>query len=93
LEEKSDGWWLEMKVDPAWITKQKRTVVTTELLGKAKIPGSLFEHRDGKPYKLDTDYFGKKRNAGNPAPGPFELTRNKTIRIKVWPKGPGLSLQ
>ena len=85
LEKKSDGWWLEMAIDPAWITKQKRTVITTELLGKAKIPGSLFEHRDGKPYKLDTDYFGKKRNAKNPAPGPFELTDKKTIRLKVWP--------
>ncbi len=90
LEEKPNGWWLEMAVDPTWISKHKRTVVTTKLLGKAKIPGSLFEHRDGKPYRLDTDYFGKKRNTNNPSPGPFELTGEKTIRLKVWPLGPGL---
>jgi alpha-L-arabinofuranosidase len=84
LEEKPDGWWLEMTVDPAWISKQKRTVVTTELLGKAKIPNAPFEQRDGTAYKLDTDYSGKKRNAKNPAPGPFEFTNQKTIRLKVW---------
>jgi hypothetical protein len=86
LEEKPDGWWLEMAVDPAWISKQKRAVVTTELLGKAKIPNSPFEQRDGTRYRLDTDYFGKKRNANNPAPGPFEFAGEKTIRFKVWPK-------
>jgi len=85
LEEKPDGRWLEMAVDPAWITKQKRAVVTTELLGKAKILNSLFEQPDGTPYRLDTDYYGKKRNAENPAPGPFEFTSEKTIRLKVWP--------
>jgi alpha-L-arabinofuranosidase len=88
LKEKADGWWLEMAVDPAWITKQKRTVVTTKLLGKAKIPDALFEQPDGTAYRLDTDYFGKKRNAENPAPGPIEFTSGKTIRVKVWP-GPG----
>lgn len=86
LEEKPDGWWLEMAVDPAWISKQKRAVVTTELLGKAKIPNAAFEQPDGKPYKLDADYFGKKRNAQNPAPGPFEFTSERTIRLKVWPR-------
>ncbi|MCP4376648.1 MAG: DUF1565 domain-containing protein [bacterium] len=86
LEEKPDGWWLEMAVDPAWMTKQKRTVVTTKLLGKAKIPDTPFEQPDGKPYRLDTDYFGKKRNADNPSPGPIEFTSGKTIRVKVWPR-------
>jgi hypothetical protein len=86
LEEKPDGWWLEMAVDPAWITKQKRAVVTTKLLGKAKIPDAPFEKPDAAPYRLDTDYSGKKRNAENPAPGPFEFTSEKTIRIKVWPR-------
>jgi hypothetical protein len=47
--------------------------VTTKLLGKAAIPDAPFEDREGKPYRLDTDYLGEKRNAGNPAPGPFRL--------------------
>jgi len=84
LEEKPDGWWLEMTVDPAWITKQKRTVVTTKLLGTAKIPDAPFEQPDGTAYRLDTDYSGRKRNTKNPAPGPFEFTSVKSIRLKVW---------
>jgi len=86
LEEKSDGWWLEMTVDPEWTSKRKRSIVTTELLGKAKIPDAPFEQPDGAPYRLDADYSGKKRNAKNPVPGPFEFTSEKTIRLKVWPR-------
>ena len=86
LQEKPDGWWLEMAIDPTWISKQKRAVVTTESLGRAKIPDAPYEQPDGMPYRLGTDYFGKKRNPENPAPGPFELASNKVIRLKVWPK-------
>ena len=62
LQEKSDGWWLEMAVDDNWTSNQKRDIITTGLLGKAKIPDAAFEQPDGTPYRLDTDYFGKKRN-------------------------------
>jgi alpha-N-arabinofuranosidase len=86
LQEKPDGWQLEMAVDPVWTSKQKRDIITTELLGKAKIPNAPFEKPDSTAYRLDKDYFGKKRNTVNPAPGPFEFTSEKTIRLKVWPK-------
>jgi alpha-N-arabinofuranosidase len=86
LEEKSDGWWFEMSVNPDWRSQQRRAVVTTELLGKAKIPDAPFEQPDGTPYRLDTDYFGETRSADNPAPGPFRLTDKKQIHLKVWPK-------
>lgn len=84
LEEKPDGWWLEMSVDPAWISRQKRALVTTEALGRAKVPDALFEQPDAAPYRLDWDYFGKRRNPENPAPGPFELATEKVIRFNVW---------
>ena len=86
LQETPDGWWLEMAVDLTWISKQKRAVVTTEALGKAKVSDAPFEQPDGTPYRLDTDYFGKKRNPENPAPGPFEFSGAKIIRLKVRPK-------
>jgi len=86
LEEKPDGWWLEISVDPAWASAQKRGVVTTESLGRAKIPDAPYDKPDGTPYRLDTDYFGKKRIAENPAPGPFRFPSKKGIRLKVWPK-------
>jgi alpha-N-arabinofuranosidase len=82
-----DGqWWLEMKVDPAWMTAPKRPVVNSALLGKASISGAAFENRDGTPLLIDTDYFGNKRTGDNPAPGPFAWDGQSNIRIKVWPK-------
>ena len=86
LDEKPDGWWLEMTIDPSWVSKQKRAVVTTKSLGRAKIPNAPFEQPDGTAYRLNTDYFGKKRNETNPWPGPFEFANSKTVRMKVWPK-------
>ena len=86
LEEKSDGWWFEMSVNPDWRSQQRRAVVTTGLLGKATIPDAPFEQPDGTPYRLDTDYFGETRSADNPSPGPFRLTDKKQIHLKVWPK-------
>jgi alpha-N-arabinofuranosidase len=59
--------------------------VTTELLGKAVIPNLPYEHPDGTPLRIDTDYFGKQRNEGNPFPGPFELPRGGKQDLKVWP--------
>jgi alpha-N-arabinofuranosidase len=82
-----DGqWWLEMKVDPAWMTAPKRPVVNSALLGKASISGAAFENRDGTPLLIDTDYFGNKRTGDNPTPGPFAWDGQSNIRIKVWPK-------
>jgi alpha-L-arabinofuranosidase len=79
-------WWLEMAVNPAWLSAQTRRTVTTALLGTAVVPSQAFEQPDGTPYLLDTDYSGAPRNAANPAPGPFEFTSGPTIRRKVWPR-------
>jgi alpha-L-arabinofuranosidase len=86
LQEKPDGWWLDMEIDPTWTQNLKRAIVTTTLLGHAKIPNAPFERPDGTAYRLDTDYFGTQRNMGNPAPGPFRHSNTKTVHRKVWPK-------
>jgi alpha-N-arabinofuranosidase len=86
LQEKPDGWQLEMAVDPAWMLKQKRAIVTTELLPRTKVSDAPYEKPDGTRYRLDTDYFGKKRAPENPAPGPFQPSGEKVIRLKVWPR-------
>ena len=84
LVEKADGWWLEMNVDSTWEEKVKRHLVSSDLLGQAQLPGASFETPDGKPYILDTDYFGNKWPKNHPSPGPFALTGEKAM--KVWPK-------
>jgi alpha-N-arabinofuranosidase len=84
LTEKSDGWYLELRVDPAWTKQQKRKIITTELLGKAKVPNLSYENGDGTPISILTDYFGKKRSIESPFPGAIEYTGNAAITVKVW---------
>ncbi|MCX6877756.1 MAG: DUF1565 domain-containing protein [Verrucomicrobia bacterium] len=84
LLEKTDGLYLEITADNAWATERTRQLVTTELLGKAVIPDQAFENPDGTPLRIDTDYFGKKRNEKNPFPGPFENPAGGKLTLKVW---------
>ncbi len=85
LEQKVDGWYLELAEDKAWRSETKRQTVTTDMLGKAKVSGCAYENADGTPLHVNTDYFGKKRDAKNPAPGPFEKIADGKPQIKVWP--------
>jgi alpha-L-arabinofuranosidase len=89
LEETADGFYLELALDKAWGEGKARKTVTTELLGRASIPDLPFENPDGSPLRIDGDYFGRKRTADNPFPGPFELREGGQQRLKVWPIGEG----
>ena len=84
LVEEQDGDYLHVLFDKAWIEGPSRQLVTTERLGKAKIPDLPFEHPDGSPYHIDTDYFGKARNGASPCPGPFEFVDGGKKILKVW---------
>jgi len=59
------------------------TLVTTALLGKARIPNLPYENADGSPMKIDRDYFGKKRNETKPSSGPFENPGSGRLKLKV----------
>ena len=83
LVEKDDAVYLNLTLPPA-IADQKNRIVTTELLGKARITGAGFENPDGTPLKIDSDYFGKKRSKQNPSAGPFENPPTGKLRLKVW---------
>jgi len=89
LTEKPDGWYLTLKEDQVWRTKRNRKLVTTDLLGKAFVPGCAFENHDGSPLRINTDYFGNERSVRNPFPGPFEKATDGQRPIKVWPVAPG----
>ncbi len=84
LVEEKDGVYLHITLDKAWLGKPQGQLVTTELLGKAKIPDAPYEQPDGSPLKIDTDYFGKKRSRKNPTPGPFENPADGKLVLKVW---------
>jgi alpha-N-arabinofuranosidase len=80
---KAGGVYIEWINRPEW-REIARTLVTTEWLGRAKVPDVPFENPDGTRLKVDTDYFNKKRNPTNPAPGPFENPGVGPIALKVW---------
>jgi hypothetical protein len=42
-----------------------------------------FGNPDGTPLRIDTDYFGRKRNERNPFPGPFEIPEDEKQTLKV----------
>lgn len=58
--------------------------VTTELLGKARIPNLPCENPDGSLLAVDTDYFGQKRSAAKPASGAFENIGSAKLKREVW---------
>jgi alpha-N-arabinofuranosidase len=64
--------------------KPRAALVTTALLGKAKIPGLPFENPDGSPLAVDIDFFGKRRDGTTPTPGPFEKPGAGPVVLKVW---------
>jgi hypothetical protein len=77
-----DGVFLHMRWDDA-IEAAKTTLVTTETLGTAKVPGLPYEDVDGSPLTIDVDFFGTKRDAAHPTPGPFERPGRGALRLKV----------
>jgi hypothetical protein len=83
IEEKENGIFLTLNLDEK-ILKMQNQLITTEILGKAIIPNAAFENRDGSPLKIDSDFFGKKRNPKNPTAGPFEKPQKGKLIIKVW---------
>lgn len=66
------------------LAEAETRLVTTELLGKAKVTGLRYEAANGAALKLNTDYFGKRRNPAHPTPGPFENPGTGAISLRVW---------
>ena len=84
LVEKDGKVYLNINVGQS-LAKAATVLVTTELLGKAKIPGVGYENPDGSPLQIATDYFGNKRNPAKPTPGPFENPGQGDLNLNVWP--------
>ncbi len=81
LVEEGGSVYLVLTLDPT-TTKSKTALVTTEVLGKARIPQVGYENPDGSPLKIDTDYYGKPRGI-SPTAGPFENPGTGELRLKV----------
>ena len=79
-----DGSWM-LEFARGWGGKPSGPLVTSELLGKAVVTDQAYLKPDGSPHRLDKDYTGSPRNAGNPYPGPFVAPAARERPIKVWP--------
>lgn len=82
LSDEAGGLFLTFEFDQVF-QSHRTSMVTTDLLGLAKIPKQAYENPDGSPLKIDVDYRGNRRS-GETTAGPFSgLNRGKN-RIKVW---------
>jgi alpha-N-arabinofuranosidase len=84
LLSKPDGVYLKMRFDGDWVKAEPHKLVTSELLGRTTIADLPYEQPDGGPIRIDTDYFGKQRDIGDPAPGPFAHPGKGETSLKVW---------
>lgn len=83
IDKKADGIYLIFNNDNS-ISKMTNTLVTTALLGKAKIPSQGYENPDGSVIIINYDYLGNLRNQRNPTAGPIEKLSTGKNRVKVW---------
>ncbi len=83
LREESGKWLLTFSAD--WGGAPTGPVVTTELLGKAVIPGHAFVQPDGSPYRLDHDFLSVPHDPKHPRPGPFAAPAKGKQSVQVWP--------
>ena len=65
------------------VTGLQTEKITTQRLGKAKLPKQLYDQANASPITITTDYFGEKR-PDNPTPGPFESLKTGNMKLKVW---------
>ena len=83
LLEENDNIFLLIRFDQAFFDN-KTEIITTEVLGKAKIPNTPFDNPDGSNLIIDLDYFGEKRSGDNTSAGPFVNLQKGKLKLKVW---------
>jgi hypothetical protein len=83
LEEKGAGVFLHFNFDPLFFTHTCK-IITSELLGKAKIPKAVFENPDGTPLRLNRDYSDRLRVGDYTTAGPFSNLTPGNTNLQVW---------
>lgn len=79
---KRDGvYYIETNLTEGILDGVQTLPVNTAGLGWSMISQDLYEHRDGTPFTLEYDFYGKERDAAAPMVGPFETPNS----LAVWP--------
>jgi hypothetical protein len=82
LARRGESFVLQIRLGPE-LKEAATALVTTETLGKAKVPALPYEKADGSPLAVDVDFFGQKRSASRPTPGPFEGPGAGALELRV----------
>jgi alpha-N-arabinofuranosidase len=71
------------------LKQAQNQLITTAVLGRAKVPNLPYENANGTPLKIDRDFLGKKRTKAHSMPGPFEKLRpgSNAFRVEVAGRG------
>jgi hypothetical protein len=83
LSEEGDNVYLTFSFDQAYYDN-KGDMITTDFLGKAKVPKAPFDNPDGSFLKIDHDYSGNLRSDANNNAGPFINVDKGKVKLKVW---------
>ena len=81
LDERKGELYLEFNIADAE-TFRGRPIVTTAMLGEARLTDLPFEQADGTPYTLDEDYLGTHRSETTVA-GPFATLHDGKQRFRL----------
>jgi hypothetical protein len=82
LEEQDGRFYLHFDPGPG-LAHGGAGLVTSDLLGRAKVPNEPYVNPEGSALKIDQDYFGNKRSAAQPTPGPFEKPGKGPLRLRL----------
>lgn len=82
IEDQGDEVYLHIQFDPS-LDQMNTRLITTEILGRAKIPDMPFENPDGTAIRIKEDYLNMDRKK-EPTPGPFENPGKGKLVIRVW---------
>lgn len=83
LKEEGESAYLTFNTDKGF-SASKFQIITSDVLGNAKIPKARFENSDGSPIILDKDFFGKQRTGNTTLAGPFANPGTGKVVLKVW---------
>ncbi len=81
IEEKGNI-YLHLVLDDSYFEFKTRRI-TTAILGMAKMPHERYEHPDGTPLEIDTDFFGNKRLEENVLAGPFSHLSEGAVKVRL----------
>jgi len=83
LEDRGEEVYLHLTADSS-LQKIETQLVTSGLLGKAKMADAAYENPDGSALTIDRDYSGEPRSLLSPKVGPFENLVQGKQTIRVW---------